>query len=360
MELEILQGQYTNATDNNSGKGSNLSATSEEKMEAKVPTSLMSQVNEDCYDDDSKKKMSPVLALLMPKNLSACSPMVANRSTGDYLESPVPGTRSRKLTQFLYSSPMEDECTHKITPPNINDVNTCTMFFHDNQSYLLGLLVETVETSTCSARTPVHKLVFVPDNFRNNYFIFNDTHMPLTTQHTSIMDTECIAISSSKSINVVPKYCIFQYPIKPTSPITTVFKITCQQLLPIQSSNNSSSTNLEETARESIYKIVCNGQFTDCDYDGTKIDEWFGPKHIDLHLSWLLHTNRICNKSLDDIMILPYTIFREFDEDSDNKNGTLTSSMYDDLVLKQKQNIFDAKIFCIYFSGLLLVVGGSC
>ena len=35
MELEILQCQYKNATDNNSGEGSNLLATSEEKMEKK-------------------------------------------------------------------------------------------------------------------------------------------------------------------------------------------------------------------------------------------------------------------------------------------------------------------------------------
>ena len=124
IELEILQGQYTNAIDNNAGEGNNLLAKSEEELEAKVPTSLMSQVNEDCYDDNSKKKMSPVLALLMPKNLSAYSPVVANRSTGNYWESLVPGTRRRKLTQILHSPPMKDECSHKRTPPNIKDVNT--------------------------------------------------------------------------------------------------------------------------------------------------------------------------------------------------------------------------------------------
>ena len=254
---------------------------------------------------------------------------------------------------------MEDECTHKITPPNINNVNTCTMFFHDNQSYLLGLLVETVEASNRSTRTPGHKLVFVPDNLRDNYLIFNDAHMPPSTQCTSIMDTECTAMTSSKSINIVLKYCIFQYPIEPTSLISASFKITGQQLLPIQSSNDSSSTDLKETARKSIYKNVCNGRFTGHDYDGTKINGWLGPKHIDLYLSWLLHTNRICNKSLVDIMILPYIIFCEFEGNGDNKNDALTSSMYDHLVLKQKGNIIDAKIvFIIIFRGCswLLVV----
>ena len=32
-------------------------------MEVKVPTSLISQIHEDCYDDGSKKKISPVPAL---------------------------------------------------------------------------------------------------------------------------------------------------------------------------------------------------------------------------------------------------------------------------------------------------------
>ena len=146
-------------------------------------------------------------------------------------------------------------------------------------------------------------------------------------------------MTSSKSINIVLKYCIFQYPIEPTSPITTAFKITYQQLLPIQSSNDLSSTDLEENARESIYKIVCNSRFTGRDYDGTKNYGWFGPKHIDLYLSWFLHTIRICNKSVNDIMILLYTIFRKFEENSDNKNDGLTSSMYNNLVLKQKWNI---------------------
>ena len=145
--------------------------------------------------------------------------------------------------------------------------------------------------------------------------------MPPSTQCTSIMDTECTAMTSSKSINIVLKYCIFQYPIEPTSPIITAFKFTGQQLLPIQSSNDSFSTDLEETARESIYKFVCNSRFTGCDYDDTKIDGWFGPKHTDLHLYWLLHTNIIRNRSLDAIMILPYTIFCEFEENSDNKNN---------------------------------------
>ena len=145
---------------------------------------------------------------LMPKIFSACSPVVTNRTTGDCWESPVPGTRSRKLTQFLHSPPpppMEGECTHKLTPPNINDANTFTMFFHNNQLYLFRLLVETVEASTCSTHTPGHKLVFLSDNLRDNYLIFYDAHMPPTTQHTSIMNTECTAMSSYKSINDVPK-----------------------------------------------------------------------------------------------------------------------------------------------------------
>ena len=173
--------------------------------------------------------------------------------------------------------------------------------------------------------------------------------MPPTTQRTSIMDKECTAMTSSKSINVD----LFQYPIVSTSTITTAFKISCQQLLPIQSSNDSFSTEFK-AARESIYKIICNGQFTGHDYGGTKINEWFSLKHIDLYLSWLLLTNRIHNKYLDDIMILPYTIFCEFEDNSDNKNDALTSSIYDDLVFKKRLNIFDASLVFIFIFGIFV------
>ena len=147
------------------------------------------------------------------------------------------------------------------------------------------------------------------------------------TQCYSIMDRECTATTGPKLINVAPKCCLFQYPIVPTSQIVTEFKISCQQLLPIHISNNLSPTGLEETTRQCIFQIVHNGQFTGRDYDGTKYDGWFGPKNIDLYLSWLLLTNRIHIKSLDDIMDLPYTIFGEFENNNDNNTDNLTSSM---------------------------------
>ena len=78
----------------------------------------------------------------------------------------------------------------------------------------------------------------------------------------------------------------------PISQINTEFKISCQQLLKIHISKDSSPTDLEETSPRSIFQIVHNGQFTGRDYDGTKCDGWFGPKHIDLYLSWLLLTKK--------------------------------------------------------------------
>ena len=141
-------------------------------IEAKVPTPLMSQANEDCHDDDSKKKMSLVQASPLPKHLPECSPVVADRISGDYWKSPVQVTRSRKSPQFSHSPNKKDECTHKITPPNINNMNTCTIFFHNELSYLLGFFVETVEASFRSARIPGQKLVLVPNKDIGNYFEF--------------------------------------------------------------------------------------------------------------------------------------------------------------------------------------------
>ena len=136
----------------------------------------------------------------------------------------------------------------------------------------------------------------------------------------------------------------------PISQINTEFKISCQQLLKIHISKDSSPTDLEETSPRSIFQIVHNGQFTGRDYDGTKCDGWFGPKHIDLYLSWLLLTNKIPNKSLEDIMILPYTIFQEFEDNNKHKTDDCTSAMYDQLVEKEKRNIFDTSLYLYLYT----------
>ena len=47
-------------------------------------------------------------------------------------------------------------------------------------------------------------------------------------------------------------------------------------------------------------------------------------------------------------MILPYTIFRKFEDNSDNKNDALISSMYNDLVLKKKRDIFGTLFVFIF------------
>ena len=93
---------------------------------------------------------------------------------------------------------------------------------------------------------------------------------------------------------------------------------------------------------------ICNGLFTGRDYDGTKSNGWFGPKFKDLYLSWLLHTCKIDNISSKSIMMLPFTIFREFEVINDNTNDECSTYMYDDLVKLQKRDIFDTSLGLIF------------
>ena len=72
------------------------------------------------------------------------------------------------------------------------------------------------------------------------------------------------------------------------------------------------------------------------------------PKLIDLYLSQLLHTCKIHNRSSKCIMMLPFTIFCEFEEINDNKSDQCATSLYDDLVTKQKRDIFDTSLVFIF------------
>ena len=160
------------------------------------------------------------------------------------------------------------------------------MLFHNDQVYLLELLVKTIEALTGSARSTAPKLLLVTNKHIGPYMNFYESQMPPTTQRATILDRESTTMTSPNSINVVPKNYLFRYPIVSTSPIIAAFKDSCQQFMPIKNSGGSSTLYLKKTPREHFYQIVCNGRFTGRDYDGTKYNGWFGPKLIDLYLSW--------------------------------------------------------------------------
>lgn len=83
-------------------------------METKVPTSLTFQENKDYYDKDRKKKLSPVTASLLLKNLLEYSPEGADKKTFNHYQKPKgQGTRNRKSPQLLHSCDKKKECTHK-------------------------------------------------------------------------------------------------------------------------------------------------------------------------------------------------------------------------------------------------------
>ena len=47
-------------------------------------------------------------------------------------------------------------------------------------------------------------------------------------------------------------------------------------------------------------------------------------------------------------MILPYTIFQEFEDNNNHKTNNCTSTMYNQLVEKEKWNIFDTSLVFIF------------
>ena len=171
--------------------------------------------------------------------------------------------------------------------------------------------------------------------------------MPQTTQCTSSLDKVGVAMTNPKSINVVPNCCLSRYPIVSNGSIITTFKNSCQQFKPIQSSQDTSTADLQKMSCESVYQI-CKGWFTGRDYDGTKSNGWFGPNLIYLYLSWLLHTCKIHNRSLKSIMMLPFSIFRKFEVINYNTNNLCATSLYNDLVKKQKRDIFDISLVFIF------------
>ena len=173
--------------------------------------------------------------------------------------------------------------------------------------------------------------------------------MPQTTQCTSRLDKKRVGPTNPNSINVLPNCSLFRYPIIPSGSIIETFKISCQEFKPIQSLQDATTADLQINSDQSMYQIP-KGCITGRDFDGTKSNGWFGYKLIELYLTWLLHTcdRKINNKFSKSIMILPYSIFREFEEINDNKNDQCATSLYDDLVKIQKRNIFDASLVIIF------------
>ena len=211
----------------------------------------------------------------------------------------------------------------------------------------MGLLVATVNRLTSASQSTVHKLVLVSNKDNECYMNFHTSHMPQTTQSTSSLDEECVTMTDPNSINVIPNYCLFQFPSVFSDRIITPDKIRCEQFNPIKSVQDTSTMYLKIHSNESMYQIP-NGIITDRDYDGTKSNGWFGPKLIELYLSWLLDTSKIDDKSPKSIMMLPFTVFHEFEVIQDNKNDGCPTSIYDDLVKQQQRDIFNTSLSLIF------------
>ena len=257
--------------------------------------------------------------------------------------------RSRKQPDLLLSPTKKDDEIDNITPPDPEDATTCTMFFHDDDRYLLGLLVDTVETKASASQPRTRKLILVTDKHISCYLNFYESNMPQTTQCKSRLDKKRVGPTNPNSINVLPNCSLFRYPVIPCGSIIETFKISCQEFKPIQSLQDATTADLQINSDQSMYQIP-KGCITGRDFDGTKSNGWFGYKLIELYLTWLLHTcdRKINNKFSKSIMILPYSIFREFEEINDNKNDQCATSLYDDLVEIQKRNIFDASLVIIF------------
>ena len=100
----------------------------------------------DNIDADGKEPVSEIelepLQRLYTENISNKSKcnreVVDDRKLGGYWTPKGGDKRSRKSTEFLHSPTKIDDGTDNITPPNLDDATTCTMFFHDNEEYLFG------------------------------------------------------------------------------------------------------------------------------------------------------------------------------------------------------------------------------
>ena len=221
------------------------------------------------------------------------------------------------------------------------------MFFHDNEKHLLGLLVDTVDRLTSASQSTAHKLVLVSNKDSECYMNFHTSHMPQSTQSTTSLDEECVTKTDPNSINIIPDFCLFWFPIVFSDQIITPDKISCEHFNPIKSCQERSTRYLKIHSNESVYQIP-NGMITSCDYDGTKSYGWFGPELIELYLFWLLDTSKIDDKSAQSIMMLPFTVFHDFEVIQDNKNDKCPMSIYDNLVVQQQQDIFDTSLTLIF------------
>ena len=173
--------------------------------------------------------------------------------------------------------------------------------------------------------------------------------MPPLTQHLKFRSSANTALSSNQSIMVNPNCTLFHYPIMSPKQIISDDKIGCKELLPLHALDDSSNTILEAPTPDSIVKSVNSGRFTRQDFDGTKCDGWFGPRHINFYLSWLLVSNGIHNQFMKNIMILPFTIYLEFEKKkNDNNNNNLASPLYNNLVKKEKEDIFDTSLVFLF------------
>ena len=256
--------------------------------------------------------------------------------------------RFRKRPEYLLNPTKIDDNTDDTTPPSPEDATTCTIFFHDDEKYLLRLLVDTVDRLTSASRSTALKLVLVSNKDNECYMNFHASHMPQTTQSTSSLEEECVTMTDPNTINVIPNYCLFHFPIVFSDRIITPDKIRCEQFNPIKSVQDTSTRYLKKHSNGSVYQIP-NGMITGRDYDGTKSNGWFRQKLIQLYLSWLLDTSKIDNKSTNSIMMLPFTVFHEFEEIQDTKNDKYPTSIYNNIVEQQQRDIFDTLLTLIFF-----------
>ena len=67
-----------------------------------------------------------------------------------------------------------------------------------------------------------------------------------------------------------------------------------------------------------------------------------------MYLSWLLDAIKIDGTFEKIIMMLPYTVFHEFEEIQDNKNYDYPRPIYNEIVKQQQRDIFDTSLTLIF------------
>ena len=160
-----------------------------------VWTIKLDNSDEDEKEPVSKIDLEPLVQLYTESipnnsqdNRKVCDGGKLSDNLSDFYKPIREDKRSRKQTEFLLSPTKKDDDTDNITPPDPEDATTCTMFFHDNDRYLLELLVDTVETEASASQPTTLKLILVPEEDIGCYLNFYESYMPQTTQCKSRLD----------------------------------------------------------------------------------------------------------------------------------------------------------------------------